>query len=64
MNKIITGEEFYRKRTQLKLVEQVNWENYYLDEVTGEKWIEEFPQSEMHGGGIPQLRLLGKFPWE
>jgi len=61
---IIVGEEFYKKREQLKLIRQLNWENFYLDETTNEKWIEEFPHSEMHGGGPPQLRLIDKFPWE
>lgn len=61
---IITGKKFYEKREQLKLVKQLNWENYYVDELTNEKWIEEFPHSEAHGGGQPQLRLIDKFPWE
>lgn len=61
---IITGEEFYIKKEQLKLIQQFNWENFYIDEATGEKWIEEFPNSSMHGGGPPQLRLIEKFPWE
>ena len=29
-----------------------------------EKWILEYPNSEYHGGGAPQLRLIQKFPWE
>ena len=29
-----------------------------------EKWFEEYPDSEFHGGGLPQLRLIKKFPWE
>jgi len=61
---IITGERFYEKIKKLKLVKQLNWENYYIDELTNEKWIEEYPHSEMHGGGPPQLRLINKFPWE
>jgi hypothetical protein len=64
MQHILTGMEFYEKRKQLKLVKQMNWENYYLDEKTGEKWIEEYPNSERHGGGTPQLRLLTEFPRE
>ena len=63
-NSIITGEDFYKKRKQLKLIKQLNWENYYLDEKNNEKWIEEFPYSEMQAGGPPQLRLIDKFPWE
>ena len=45
-------------------VDVENWEIYYLDERTGEKWLKEYPFSEAQGGGPPQLRLLMKFPWE
>ena len=34
-----------------------NWEIEYLDPTTGEKWLMDYPQSEMHGGGPPRLRL-------
>ena len=61
---IIIGEQFYLKRETLKLVEQLNWENYYVDEKTNEKWIEEYSQSQLQAVGPPQLRLLNKFPWE
>jgi hypothetical protein len=65
MEQIISAtDDFYRKRDELKLVKQLNWENYYLDENSREKWIEEYPHSYMHGGGPPQLRLIDKFPWE
>jgi len=61
---IIKGEDVYQKRDQLHLIKQLNWENFYVDDSTQEKWIEEYPHSEMHGGGPPQLRLIEKFPWE
>lgn len=65
-NHIIKGEELYTKKGTLKKVktDNINWAVYYLDETTGEKWIEEYPFSEMQGGGPPQLRLLNCFPWE
>lgn len=62
----IEGDELYKKReslTKIK-VDQENWNVYYLDESTQDKWVEEYPHSEMHGGGAPQLRLIEKFPWE
>jgi Immunity protein 27 len=61
---IIVGESFDKKRAELKLIKQLNWENYYLDEKTHEKWIEEYPHSQLQGGGDPQLRKIEKFPWE
>ncbi len=66
MNKesIVTGEDFYEKKKTLKLIKQLNWENYYVDESTNEKWVEEYPNGAMQGGGPPQLRLIDKFPWD
>jgi hypothetical protein len=37
---------------------------FYLDELSGEKWIREQLHPEMQAGGPPQLRLIDKFPWE
>jgi hypothetical protein len=56
---------FYNKKNSLQKIktDNVNWKIYYLDPVTNEKWVEEYPLSEAHGGGAPQLRLLDKFPW-
>lgn len=66
MDEIIKGQEFYSKKGTLKKVktDSDNWNIYYLDETTGEKWIQEYPYSEMQAGGPPQLRLINKFPWE
>lgn len=65
-NHLIRGKEFYKKKETLKKIEvdNINWVVYYLDETTGEKWIEEYPFSEMQSGGPPQLRQLKYFPWE
>lgn len=43
-------------------VDSINWKTYYVDEKTGEKWMEEYPFAEAHGGGPPQLRLINEFP--
>jgi len=67
MSKIIDNlDELYKKVATLHLVkiDAVNWVTYYLDEITGEKWIEEHLYPEMQAGGPPQLRLIEKFPWE
>ena len=63
---IIKGIELESKEIQLIKVktDSINWVVYYLDETTNEKWVKEYPQSENHGGGFPQLRLIDKFPWE
>jgi hypothetical protein len=66
MEKIINGIELELKEAQLKKIEtdSINWLVYFLDEITNEKWVKEYPQSEYHGGGAPQLRLIDKYPWE
>ena len=58
--------EMYKKLDTLEeiKVDSENWVIYYLDEATGEKWQKEYPHSECHGGGVPQLRSIKKFPWE
>jgi hypothetical protein len=63
---ILEGEMLYKKIQTLKQlkVDHEHWTVYYADEVNGDKWIKEYPNSELHGGGPPQLRLIEKFPWE
>jgi len=63
---VIKGSDFYTKKESLKQVkvDNVNWNVYYIDEKTNEKWIEEYLYPEMQAGGPPQLRLIEKFPWE
>jgi hypothetical protein len=62
---ILKGDELSIKKTLLQKVRiDANWVVYYLDEKKNEKWVEEYPHSEMHGGGPPQLRLIEKFPWD
>ena len=64
-NKIFKGLELEKKLEDL--VEKggdENWNIYYLDEKNQEKWVKEYPNSEYHGGGIPQLRKIEKFPWD
>ena len=65
MEKILTGESFIDKKKKLTKVQtdESGWLIYYKDENL-EKWIEEYPDSEFHGGDLPQLRLIKKFPWE
>lgn len=64
-NIILTGEEYRKKKTTLNKVcsDPSGWLNYYTD-ADSNKWIEEYPNSEYHGGGSPQLRQVTVFPWE
>ena len=38
------------------------WEVEYIDDATGERWIMDYPQSELHGGGPPRLRSCRAVP--
>lgn len=58
------GQLFYAKIKTLKEVKNENWEIYYIDEQTGEKWKREYPESWQHGGGSAILHKIDKFPWE
>ncbi len=61
---MLNTEDIYEKRKRLKQVkvDNVNWVIYYLDEVTGEKWIEEHPFGELQAGGPAQFRQIEEFP--
>ncbi len=62
---ILQGEEYNRKKPTLNKVrsDSSGWLTYYID-ADSKKWVEEYPHSEYHGGGHPQLRQLVAFPWE
>lgn len=47
--KLILGKDFYTKRGQLRLIQQLNWENYYIDDNSGNKWVEEYPIQKCMG---------------
>ncbi|ESU24560.1 hypothetical protein FLJC2902T_32000 [Flavobacterium limnosediminis JC2902] len=64
-NKILQGDDFIATKKTLRKIttDESGWNIYYIDNDSN-RWIEEYPNSEYHGGGLPQLRLLEKFPWE
>lgn len=49
---------FAESRLKKVRVDGETWEVEYIDEVTGERWILDYPQSERHGGGSPRLRRM------
>ena len=52
------------KKILLKIgTDETGWLVYFVDRDSN-RWVEEYPNSEYHGGGNPQLRLIEKFPWE
>ena len=63
---VLDGEEMYKKIATLKQirVDGDNWQIFYIDEINGEKWVKEYPESEYQGGGTPRLIKISNFPWE
>lgn len=47
----------YAKRHLTRVgVNQDTWEIEYVDDSTGQRWIMDYPESGLHGGGSPRLR--------
>ncbi len=63
---VLSGALLDNKIESLKQVkvDSTNWEVFYVDTLTNEKWVKQYPFSELHGGGSPILKLIEKFPWE
>jgi hypothetical protein len=49
-----------KKAASMKKVgqDESGWEIYYDDNLTGEHWVMDYPDSGLHGGGPPRLRRL------
>jgi hypothetical protein len=52
------GEEAQRIAATLKQIgkDDSKWHVYYEDPKSGEQWVMDYPQSELHAGGSPRLR--------
>ena len=46
--------------SQLDFIQNGSWESLYLDPIDGRHWLLFYPQSEMHGGGPPSMRVISK----
>ena len=47
--------EHAKKLRKVKVNAQA-WEVEYVDDATGQRWIMDYPHSELQGGGPPRLR--------
>jgi hypothetical protein len=63
---ILSGALLDNKLESLRRVkvDSTNWTVFYIDIMTNEKWVKEYPHSDMHGGGAPILKKIEKFPWK
>lgn len=50
---------YVSQRLRKLSVSEDAWEVLYLDDATGEEWVLDYPESELHGGGVPRLRRRG-----
>ena len=66
MNLTLKGKELNEKIKFLKKIKvnPDNWEIYYTDPQSKEKWMKKYLESELHGGGAPILCKVDMFPWE
>jgi hypothetical protein len=49
---------FVKARLTEVRVNSEMWEIEYIDSMTGERWLMDYPNSGYHGGGSPRLRKL------
>ncbi|NLX06645.1 MAG: hypothetical protein GXY33_16025 [Phycisphaerae bacterium] len=54
------AQEFARLHLNLIRVDVESWITEYVCPETGGRWIEDYPHSEMHGGGPPRLRRVAR----
>jgi hypothetical protein len=50
--------EYADKHLRRVRTDPSGWESEYVCQVTGHRWIKDYPQSEAHGGGWARLRRM------
>lgn len=63
---ILYGEFMEQKIRSLQQLgtNELRRETYFIDKDTGDKWIREYPDAEMHEGATAQLRKVDAFPFD
>lgn len=56
-NRVIYLTENYLEEL---VVDSPNWEILYRDPKDGRFWVKTYPQSNLHGGGPPELEVISK----
>ena len=61
---VISGSEAVESYISLNLVkvatDQSGWDSLYLNKTSKQYWLHTHPNSEMHGGGQPQLQQVSE----
>ncbi len=52
--------EYAEKYLRKVRVDNRLWEIEYIDGATGQRWVMDYPQSELQGGGPPRLRPVDR----
>lgn len=52
--------EFAETRLKRISTNPETWEVEFLDEVTGKRWLLDYPESGQPGGGNPRLRRISR----
>ena len=50
--------QYAREHLQQVRIDAARWETEYVCPLTRLRWIEDYPHSELHGGGAPRLRRV------
>lgn len=58
------ADDFARDHLSQQWVNVVQWTTGYVCPGGGGYWLRDSPQSHLHGGGPPRLRLVPKDEWE
>lgn len=52
------ADDYVKNHLQEISVDAENWQGTYECPLTGFKWLRDYPNSELHGGGSPRLRKI------
>lgn len=54
----LIGRNAIEFASKLRLVstDSQNWVTHYMDDSTGKRWVMDYPDAELQGGGSPRLR--------
>lgn len=58
------ADDFARDHLSQQWVNVVQWTTGYVCPDGGGYWLRDSPQSHLHGGGLPRLRLVQGDEWE
>jgi hypothetical protein len=58
------ADDLARSHLSQQWINAVQWTTGYVCPVSGDHWLRDSPESHLHGGGPPRLRLVSKAEWD